>query len=81
MRRHAAAAKHEPARKAARRTDAPTEAPFRLNALHRDILGLVLAALPVPFRVHVAARVCKKWRTLALASISSLTLLEGAQLR
>lgn len=61
MRRHAAAAKHEPARKAARRTDAPTEAPFRLNALHRDILGLVLAALPVPFRVHVAARVCKKW--------------------
>lgn len=75
QRRKAAAAKDEPARKAARRdTDAPTKTLFRLDTLHRDILSLVLAALPVPSRVHVAARVCKQWRALALASITALTL-------
>lgn len=42
--------------------------------LPRDILVILMGILPLAFRLRVASRVCKTWRSAALGSIASHTL-------
>jgi len=74
MSRKAAPLVEAPSAKLAR-YDAADSTAFPLHCLlHRDILSIVLAALPAMHRLRVASRVCKQWRSVVISTTTAYTL-------
>lgn len=44
-----------------------------IDSLPLDVLCLILSSFPVRARLRCASRVCRRWRTAALRSVTSLT--------